>query len=478
MSDTLSQPSVLPADPSWWFADAMAQEAGLPPPVPLTGEITADVAIVGGGYTGLWTALALKARKPSLSIALIEARLCGSGASGKSGAKVHGYWASLAGMSQSIGEDAALAVARAGTVAQDAIRAFATAPGRDVWWREAGNIRVSASPAQDAKIAGYVDTARRLGVPDSARPLSAAEVAGYCRSPAFRAGVFLQEGANVHAARLARALRRAAIDAGVMLYENTPMTGLDKGTPNRVRTPKGQIIAREVVLATNVDLARERLIKPHVTVFSSFALMTEPAPEKLAAMGWTGDQGISDMRMFVHYFRKTIDGRVLMGSGSGPISYDGDTASPRLTQDSASALRAERGLRRLLPGLNDVKVAKAWGGAIDISADRLPFFKTMPGTRVHYACGYSGHGVNPTYIGGQCLASLVLDEKDMWSSLPLCTRDVPNLPLEPFRYYGGRAIRRAVLACEDAEERNRPAPVIASMVAAIPRVFGLKIGTR
>jgi len=232
------------------------------------------------------------------------------------------------------------------------------------------------------------------------------------------------------------------------------------------------------VLATNVELARERQIKPHVTVFSSFALMTDPAPEKLAAMGWTGDQGISDMRMFVHYFRKTIDGRVLMGSGSGPISYDGDTTSPRLTQDSASALPAERGLRRLLPGLNDVKVAKAWGGPIDISADRLPFFKTMPGTRVHYACGYSGHGVNPTYIGGQCLASLVLNENDMWSNLPLCTREVPSLPPEPFRHYGGRAIRRAVLACEDAEERDQPAPVIASAIAAIPRVFGLKIGTR
>lgn len=468
----------MPADPSWWFADAMALEAGQPPSPALSGEITVDVAIVGGGYTGLWTALALKARKPSLSIALIEARLCGSGASGKTGAKVHGYWSSLQGMSKSIGDDAALAVARAGTMAQDAIRAFANAPSRDVWWREAGNIRVSAAPAQDAKIAGYIDTARRLGVPDSARPLTVAEIAGYCRSPAFRAGVFLQEGANVHAARLARALRKAVIDAGVMVYENTPMTGLDKAAPNRVRTDKGQIIAREVVLATNVELARERLIKPHVTVFSSFALMTEPAPEKLAAMGWTGDQGISDMRMFVHYFRKTIDGRVLMGSGSGPISYDGDTSAARLTQDIASALRAERGLRRLLPGLNDVKVAKAWGGPIDISADRLPFFKTMPGSRVHYACGYSGHGVNPTYIGGQCLASLVLNEKDMWSSLPLCTREVPSLPPEPFRYYGGRAIRRAVLACEDAEERGQPAPVLASAIAAIPRVFGLKIGTR
>ncbi|HEX2761721.1 MAG TPA: FAD-dependent oxidoreductase, partial [Rhizomicrobium sp.] len=253
MSDTLSQPSVAPADPSWWFADAMALEAGMPPSPTLSGEIVADVAIIGGGYTGLWTALALKARKPSLCVALIEAKLCGSGASGKNGAKVHGYWSSLAGMSKSIGDDAALAVARAGTLAQDGIRAFATAPGRDVWWREAGNIRVSASPAQDAKIAAYVDTARRLGVADSARPLSAPEVADYCRSPAFRAGVFLQEGANVHAARLARALRKAAIEAGVLLYENTPMTGLDKASPNRVRTPRGQIIARDVVLATNVE---------------------------------------------------------------------------------------------------------------------------------------------------------------------------------------------------------------------------------
>jgi glycine/D-amino acid oxidase-like deaminating enzyme len=478
MSDTLSKPSVAPADPSWWFADAMAQEGGQPPSPSLTGEITADVAIIGGGYTGLWTALALKARKPSLSIALIEAGLCGCGASGKNGGKAHGYWSALAGMSSSIGDDAALAVARAGTVAQDGIRAFATASGRDVWWREAGNIRVSASPAQDAKIASYVDTARRLGVPETARELTQAEVAAYCRSLVFRGGVFLQEGANVHPARLARALRKAAIEAGVMLYENTPMTGLDKGAPNRVRTPRGQIVARDVVLATNVELAAERQVKPHVTIFSSFALMTEPAPEKLAAMGWVGEEGISDMRMFVHYFRKTIDGRVLMGSGSGPISYDGDTIMKRLREDTASALRAERGLRRLLPGLNDVPVAKAWGGPIDISADRLPFFKTMPGTRVHYGCGYSGHGVNPAYIGGQCLASLVLDQNDMWSNLPLCTRDVPSLPPEPFRYYGGRAIRRAVLACEDAEERGQPAPVLASAIAAIPRVFGLKIGTR
>lgn len=97
-----------------------------------------------------------------------------------------------------------------------------------------------------------------------------------------------------------------------------------------------------------------------------------------------------------------------MGSGSGPIGFGGNTSDPRLTTDLASAVRAERGLRRLLPAFRDVQIDRTWGGGIDISFDRLPFFRTLPGTRVHYACGFSGHGVNPTYIGGQCLASLVL----------------------------------------------------------------------
>jgi glycine/D-amino acid oxidase-like deaminating enzyme len=466
-----------PHDPSWWFADALAREAGAPAP-PLTGEISADVAIVGGGYTGLWTALALKARRPALSVVVIEASLCGSGASGKNGGKVHGYWASLQGMARNIGDDGALAVARAGTVAQDAIRAFATAPGRDVWWREAGNLRVSCAPAQDAKIAGYVDTARRLGVPDAAQPLSPADVAHYCRSPVFRGGVFLPEGANLHPALMARALRKAAMEAGVEIYENTPMTDLDKSAPNCIRTPGGQIVARDVVLATNCDLASLPETKPHVSVFSSYAVMSEPAPAALEAMGWTGEEGISDMRMFLHYFRKTPDGRVLMGSGSGPIAFNGHTNDSRLREDSDSARRAERGLHRLLPSFRDVPIALAWGGQIDVSADRLPFFKTIPGTRVHFGCGYSGHGINPTYISGQCLASLVLNENDMWSNLPLVRRELPTLPPEPFRTWGGRAVRRAIIACEEAEEQNRRPPPLASAMAALPRLLGLRIGTR
>lgn len=471
-------PGVRPSDPSWWFSDAIASEQGSQPANALEGRLTVDVAIVGGGYTGLWTALALRQRSPNLSVCLIEAALCGSGASGKNGGLVHGYWASLAGLARSIGDDDALAVARAGTVAQAAIRAFCQTPGRDVWWRESGNLRVSAAPAQDARAESMVREAKRLGVPETAQALTPAQVTARCRSPVFRGGVFLPEGANVHPARLARALRRAAVHAGALVFENTPMTGLDRGQPNRIRTPRGEIAAREVVLATNVDLAAMPQVRPHVTVFSSYALMTEPAPDRLADMGWDADEGIADLRMFVHYFRKTQDGRVLMGSGSGPIGYNGDTKSSRLREDEASAARAERGLQRLLPGMAGVKVAKTWGGPIDVSADRLPFFRTIPGTRIHYGCGYSGHGVNPTYIGGQCLASLVLGEKDAWAALPFCTRTVPRLPPEPFRFLGGQAIRHAILACEEAEEEQRDPPLLARFGAALPEALGLRIGTR
>ena len=470
--------NIAPEDPSWWLEEALLAE-GSPEPAPsLSGQVTADVAIVGGGFTGMWTALALKERAPDLSVVLIEGAICGAGASGKNGGKCHGYWSSLPGLVSTFGGDAALSLVRAGTRAQDGIRAFATAPGRDVWWREAGNVRVSCSPAQDAKIADYLSVLRVLDLAASVSELSPERVATYCRSPVFRRGLYFPEGANLHPARLVRALRSAALAAGVVVYENSQMTGLDSGCTNRVRTAGGEILARDVVLATNTGLAAEPDIRPHVAVFSSYALMTEPAPEELAAMGWTGDEGFSDARMFLHYFRKTPDGRVLMGAGSGPISFNGDANAECLTRDRATCARAVRGLRRLLPGLEGAGIAKVWGGGIDVSSDRIPLFRTRPGSRVHYACGYSGHGVNATYIGGQCLASLVLDEKNDWTSLPFCTRTLSRLPPEPFRTGVGRIVQNGIIACEEAEEQGAAAPWPARAAAAIPRVARMRIGTR
>jgi glycine/D-amino acid oxidase-like deaminating enzyme len=198
----------------------------------------------------------------------------------------------------------------------------------------------------------------------------------------------------------------------------------------------------------------------------------------LEQIGWTGGEANVDGRMFLHYFRTTNDGRVLMGSGSGPIGYRGNLDA-RFTSDGATAARAEHGLRRLLPGLADARIERAWGGPIDVSADHLPFFGTVPGSgHVHYGLGYSGHGVGPSWLGGQILASLATRRDDEWTALALATRRVPSLPPEPLKRLGGGVVRSAIMACERADEDGRRAPLPARVAAALPRLFGMEIGTR
>jgi glycine/D-amino acid oxidase-like deaminating enzyme len=181
--------------------------------------------------------------------------------------------------------------------------------------------------------------------------------------------------------------------------------------------------------------------------------------------------------MFLHYFRTTPDGRVLMGSGSGPIGRGG-RIDARFYEDAPSIARAEHGLRRLLPALAAARVTHAWGGPIDVSAYHLPFFATVPGTRIHYGAGYSGNGVGPSWLGGQVLASLALSLDDRWSALPLVRRRAATLPPEPLRALGGGLVRGAILRCEEAEEQGRRGPLAARAVASLPRLLGLRLGTR
>ena len=465
---------VEPALPAWWFEQALAAE-GNPPAAPaLSGETTADVAIVGGGYTGLWTALALRERDPALRVVLLEAEICGYGPSGRNGGFLHGYWASLASLLPLLGEADALRLCRVGETIVPAVRAFAESHGEDVWLREGGMLMVSTAPAQDAAIDGAVAAAAAAGHPEEAVALSAEEVARRCSSPVFRTGVFFRDGATVHPGLLVRALRRAAIDAGVEVHERTPALRVRDG---EVATPNGTIRAREIVLATNAALTGWRPAARSLTNFGSYVVLTEPAPERLAEIGWTGGEAIVDGRMFLHYFRATNDGRVLMGSGSGPIGYGG-RVDERFSTDSATAGRAEAGLRRMLPGLADIRIARAWGGPIDVSADHLPFFGTKPGTRLHYGAGYSGHGVGPSWLGGRILASLALGAEDEWTRLPLVTRRVPSLPPEPLRRLGGGVVRRSIMACEAAEEHGRRPGLAARAGAALPRLLGMELGTR
>jgi glycine/D-amino acid oxidase-like deaminating enzyme len=456
----------------WWLEEALAAEGDVPPPEPLVGDARADVVVVGGGYTGLWTALALKEREPSLDVCVLEAEIVGFGPSGRNGGFCHGWWASLARLRRVLGDAGALEVCRAGDRIIPAVRAFCETRGIDVWLREGGYLKVSAGAAQDAAVERSVRAAAELGMSPEAVPLSREGVAAHVRSPVFRRGVMIRDGATIQPARLVRALRAAALDAGVALHERTRVVRLDA---DGVVAERGNVRASQVVLATNAALVNRPELARHLTPFGSYVVLTEPVPDLLEEIGWTGGEAIADGRTFLHYFRTTKDGRVLMGSGSGRL---GTVVDERFYEDAESVARAERGLRRLLPGLAQARVTHAWGGPIDVSADHLPFFGTLPGRRVHYGGGYSGNGAGPSWVGGQVLASLALGLDDEWSSLPLANRLPKPLPPEPVRSVGGRLVRAAVLACEEADERGARPPARARAIAALPGLLKMEIGTR
>ena len=404
---------------------------------------------------------------------MLEADECGRGPSGRNGGFLHGYWSHLPRLRERFGDESALTLARAADAIVPGVRAFCEREGADVWLREGGLLRVSAAPGQDASVERHAAAARELGVAEEAVPLSGDELAERIRSPRFRKGVFVRDCATVQPARLALALRHAALRAA-RVHERTRVTRVSDGL---VETARGRVRANEVVVAVNAVAAGWKPLRSRLTVFGSYVVLTEPVPTLLEEIQWTGGEAVIDGRMFLHYFRATQDGRVLMGSGSGPIGFAG-RIDERFTQDRATVARAQRGLRQLLPDLADAKVAHAWGGPIDVSSDHLPFFGTVPGTRIHYGAGYSGHGAGPSWLGGQILARLVLGVEDELTRLPLVTRRVPKLPPEPFRRLGGGLVRAAILACEEAEEQGRRPPLPARAGAALPRLLRMSIGTR
>ena len=428
----------------WWQDEAPPDEE-LPP---LAGEVQADVAIVGGGFTGLWTALEVLRARPSASVVVLEASRCGDGASGRNGGFLHGYWASLPRLRDLFGADAAVALAREATGVYDAVRAL----GEDVWLVEGGMLAVAIGPAHEAELERAAAVAAEVGAPEEAVLLDRGDFD--VRSPAFRRALRYRDCATVQPARLVRALRRAALAAGARVHERTTVVGIDGST---VRATGGSVRAEEIVLATNASAAVGWPLARRVAVFRSAIVLTEPVPDLHDRLGWRGGEAIADERTYLSYFRATHDGRVLMGSASGDWP------------------RAEDALRRYFPQLADVAIAARWEGAIDVSSDRFPVLGTVRGTRIHCGAGYTGNGVGPSWLVGRTLARLALGEE---VRSPLLATRAPSLPPEPLRTIGASVVRRAILAIDDAETEGRAPPRWAQVVRRGPELVGLRVASR
>lgn len=450
----------------YWLEEAGPVEAQ----PPLEGQARADVAIVGGGYLGLWTAWQLKQLEPGADVVVLDAELCGHGPSGRNGGFVSTLWGDLPGLLAQHGRERALAVARASEEAVRGIGAWCAANGVDAWFREAPHLEIATTPAQDGAWAPVVEAARSAGLPDEVVELDADEVRAVCAAPVFRGGARYRAGATVHPARLALGLRARLLELGVRVHESTRATRVRPD--GVVETAGGRVTAGAVVLAVNSALAGFPGFRARLAVASSHVVVTEPVPDVLEELGWTGGEGLSDCRTLLHYFRTTPDGRIVFGWGGGAIGFGG-RAGGRLEVDPDVVQRTRAALLRFFPGLRGRRVTHAWGGPIDVSPVHVPVFGSRG--RVHHGYGFTGNGVGPSYLGGEILARLALDRRDGRTALALVEPGLLLFPPEPLRYAGAAAIRRALVAKDAAEdEGGRPGRAV-ELVASLPRRLGLHL---
>ncbi len=458
----------------YWIEEAGAVE----PAPPLSAELEADVVIVGGGFTGLWSAWYVRQLEPAARVVVLESeQVCGHGPSGRNGGFCNGMWLSAATLRDRWGDAAALAICRAGDEAVARIGAFCADHHVDAWWRPGGYLEMSTAPAQDGAWERAVAACGELGVPEAIEELSPEQVQARCSSPAFRAGVVCPDSATVQPARLALGIRRVLREQGVEIFESTPVRRLEAAPGGvRARTPGGAVRAERAVLAIGAAArGRRGPLRGRLTVASSHIVLTEPVPDVIEEIGWTGGDAIIDSRALVHYFRTTPDGRIAFGWGGGRIAFGARTHG-HAEVDATVVAANEQHLYDYFPALRGRRITHAWGGPIDASPTHLPTVVTLPGGRAFAAAGYTGNGVGPTNMVGRTLASLALGRDDDASRLAFVDAASPRVPPEPFHWIGGEAIRLGILAKEEAEMAGREPGRVASAVAKVPQLIGFHIG--
>lgn len=450
----------------FWLRQAIAPGEEDAPP--LEGDARADIAIVGGGLAGLWTALELKARQPSLDLAILEADICGGGASGRNSGMVLPQWAKVQALTELAGVADAVALCRATEESLTRIEAVARAQAADIEFRRDAWIWGATCEGQLGAWQSIVHALERAGERPF-RAVSRDEIAAMSGTSAFLGGIFTDCTATLQPGKFVRALRRAALDAGVRIYENSPMVRLDRRTPVAVHCARGSLRAERVVLTLNSWSALFPELRPAILVIASDDAVTAPESELLERLRYKAGPIMNDSQTFVTGFRTTGDHRFNPGITGGVIGFGG-LSGARFEGRSRREADIRASVRRGFPALADLPFVDSWYGPIDRTRSGLPLFGVLPGAPdVFYGYGFSGNGLATTPLAGRILASLALGSKDEWSQCGLVRPVERWMPPEPFKYVGALAVRAAVRRKDRlAYEGRRPGFIGRQLAALAP----------
>jgi len=417
------------------------------PAEPLAGDVEADVAVVGGGFTGFWTALFVRELEPSASVAVVEKSVAGYGASGRNAGIVgesidHSHELAIA----HFGLDEARELARIGRQNLDELERFLAARGIDAELRRPGQLTVALSDAHVAGLEAAARAAERVGA-SGARLLSRVETRAEIASPLYFGSLLAPRNGLLDPVGLVQGLRRECERAGVRVFERSAVEAVEpSGDRVVVRSDRGRVRARKAVLATNAYSHRlfPGLARRFLPLYDYILVSRPLTPEERGAIGWSHGQGVVDARTFFNYYRPTADGRILWGTSEAAY-YPGNRVDAACDHSPSHYATLRESFRRHFPQIAGLEFPYAWGGPIASTTRLTPFFGTLGGGgRIAYGLGYTGHGIGSTRVAGRILAHLALEKPSPLLELSMVRRKPFPYPPEPLRRLAVSAVTRAL----------------------------------
>jgi len=445
----------------------------LTPRAPLAGDLDVDVAIVGAGYTGLWTAYYLSLADPSLRIAVLEAEIAGYGASGRNGGWCSALFpASKAKVARAHGRDGAIALQLALFATVDEVGRVAAAEGIDAQFAMGGTAVLATAPAHVERLRAHVAEERAWGFgEEDVRWLDAAEAAELVGAVGVLGAAYTPHCAALHPGRLARGLARVVAERGVAVYEQTPVTALSPGVVHAVvgRVRACRVRTGVAVRATEGYTPRLAGHRRTLAPIYSLVIATEPLPAGFwDGVGWRRRETVSDGRHLIIYAQRTADNRIVFGGRGAPYHF-GSRVRPEFDRDPAVFAELERVLHALFPGTRDARITHRWGGALGVPRDWHASVGLDRRTGLAWAGGYVGDGVAATNLAGRTLADLITGVDSDLTRLPWVGHRSRRWEPEPLRWLGINASLRLLHSADRAEERSGRA---SRRAALMERVLG------
>lgn len=443
---------------SYWLEDAGEE---LTPRRPLTSSIDVDIAILGGGYSGLWTAYYLLHNQPSLKIAIFEKEIVGYGGSGRNGGWCSPRFPVSAGLlRERYGADAARAQLLAIRQSVDEIRSVCDRHEINAHFRAGGTLTLARSAYQLDAIRASHAAYERLGLIDHYQLLTPEQAAEHIHVTKVHGALYTREGASIHPGRLVRGLARTVEALGGTIYEQTAVTSFCGGPNARLVTSGGEVRAKKAILVAG-EAYVTRLPKMHRAVLPVYSLICLTAPLTAAqweCVGWQQGENVASARNNVVYLTKTADGRILFGSRGAPYAF-ASRISDAQDRDEKTIRLIEQSLFDWFPSLTGIRFTHAWGGPVAMPSDWMPAVRFDHQAKTGFIGGYTGQGVSTSNLAGKLLAGLVTGLLTGLEDLPVAQRTSRGWIPEPLRWPIVRYMQGAMLRIDEATEAGRRPPM-------------------